>query len=41
MTTEPWVFVINAHGRIHDRFEGLITDEDLEQALADLLLSSS
>ena len=41
LTTEPWVFVINAQGRIHDRFEGLITDEDLEQALTDLLLSSS
>ena len=41
LTTEPWVFIINAQGRIHDRFEGLITDEDLEQALTDLPLSSS
>jgi nitrogen regulatory protein PII-like uncharacterized protein len=41
MTTEPWVFTVNAQGLIHDRFEGLITDEDLEQALEALLLSPS
>ena len=33
LTTEPWVFVIDANGRIHQRFEGLITDQDLTQAL--------
>ena len=40
LTTEPWVFVVNAQGRVHERFEGLITDEDLAQALAALVSSS-
>lgn len=37
LTTEPWVFIINAQGRVHQRFEGLITDQDIENALKTLL----
>ena len=40
LTTEPWVFIIDAQGRVHERFEGLITDEDLVQALASLVTPS-
>ena len=37
LTTEPWVFVIDAQARVHQRFEGLITDQDLENALKPIL----
>ena len=37
LTTEPWVFIIDAQGLVHDRFEGLVTDEELEQAVTAVL----
>lgn len=37
LTTEPWIFVIDTQGLVHSRFEGLITDEDLEQAVTAVL----
>ena len=36
LVTEPWVFVIDADGRIAASFEGIITREELEEALARL-----
>lgn len=40
LTTEPWIFVVDAEGRVSDRFEGLVTDEDLEQAVTEVLGAS-
>ncbi len=41
LTTEPWVFVIDAQGLVHDRFEGLVTDAEFEQAVTAVLLEST
>ncbi len=37
LTTEPWVFVVDGAGRVAARFEGLVTQEDMEAALLDVL----
>jgi len=41
LTTEPWVFIVNAQGLVHARFEGLVTDEELEQAVTAVLLETT
>ena len=41
LTTEPWTFIIDAQGMVHERFEGLITDEELEQAVTSALLETT
>ena len=40
LTTEPWVFIVNAQGLVHARFEGLVTDDELQQALTTVLAAS-
>lgn len=40
LTTEPWIFVVDADGRVFDRFEGLVTNQDLEQAVIGVLAAS-
>ncbi len=41
LTTEPWVFIVDKQGLVHNRFEGLVTDEELERAVMDLLASAA
>lgn len=33
LPSEPWVFVVDGGGRVAARFEGLVTSEELEQAI--------
>ena len=33
LPSEPWVFVVDPEGRVAARFEGLVTSEELEQAI--------
>ena len=40
LTTEPWVFIVDSKGLVHDRFEGLVTDDELQQALTTALAAS-
>ena len=40
LETEPWVFVVDDDGLIHARFEGLVTDADLERAAVAVLSKS-
>ena len=35
---ESWTFVLNAEGRIHQRFEGFVTLEELEESLQQVLI---
>ena len=37
LPSEPWTFVVDGRGRIHAKFEGFTTGEELEDALADVL----
>ena len=37
LQSEPWVFIVNAEGNIAAKFEGLVTFEELEEALAELI----
>lgn len=37
LTTEPWVFLVNADGKVVDKFEGGITLEELQPAVTELL----
>ena len=41
LTTEPWVFIVDAEGLVHGRFEGLVTDEELQQAVTTVLAADS
>lgn len=41
LTTEPWVFIVDAQGLVHHRFEGLVTDEELEQAITSVLSAAA
>ena len=41
LTTEPWVFIVDAQGLVRARFEGLVTDEELEQAVTAVLLETT
>ena len=34
LETEPWVFVVDASGRVAARFEGLVSAAELEPAIA-------
>ena len=36
LSTEPWVFVVDAEGRIAAKFEGVLSEEELEEVLAGL-----
>ena len=36
LSTEPWVFVVDAEGRIAAKFEGVLSEEELDEALARL-----
>jgi hypothetical protein len=37
LRTEPWIFVVDAHGLIRTRFEGLTTRSELEAVLKSML----
>jgi hypothetical protein len=37
LQSEPWVFIIDAQGNIAAKFEGLVTFEEMEAALAEVL----
>jgi hypothetical protein len=37
LTTEPWIFVVDRHGIIRAKFEGLATPQELESALKQVL----
>ncbi|MCI0843336.1 MAG: hypothetical protein J4N36_06190, partial [Chloroflexi bacterium] len=37
LQSEPWVFIVDAEGNIAAKFDGLVTFEELEQALLDLI----
>ncbi|HZR98365.1 MAG TPA: thioredoxin family protein [Chloroflexota bacterium] len=37
LPSEPWTFVVDATGRIADRFDGITAGEEIEQALQQLL----
>ena len=34
LSTEPWVFVVDGHGRIAGKFEGIIAADEVESILA-------
>jgi predicted transcriptional regulator len=36
LPSEPWVFVVDANGEVAARFEGALTDEELEIALEEV-----
>jgi hypothetical protein len=38
--TEPWTFLVTRHGKIADRFEGPLSEDELEQAVREKLLAS-
>ena len=40
LPTEPWVFVVDTEGRVAARFEGLVSDGELEQAVLAVLTPS-
>lgn len=37
LQSEPWVFIVDADGNIAAKFDGLVTFEELEEALAELI----
>ena len=37
LQTEPWVYVIGAQGKVHDRFEGFASRAELERSLLQVL----
>ena len=41
LPSEPWVFVVDGGGRVAARFEGLVSAEELAQALEGVLMSST
>jgi hypothetical protein len=41
LQTEPWIFLVDAHGIIRARFEGLVTENELETAVQQTLTRSS
>lgn len=41
LATEPWTFVVDAQGVIRAKFEGLVTERELRQALEQVLSSQS
>lgn len=36
LPSEPWVFVVDADGRVHSKYEGTVTETELERDLAKL-----
>ena len=40
LTTEPWVFLVDADGKVADKFEGGITLEELQPAVTQLVTAS-
>jgi hypothetical protein len=40
LPTEPWTFLVDAHGTIVDRFEGTVSVDELETAVREKLLAS-
>jgi hypothetical protein len=40
LLTEPWTFLVNAHGTIVDRFEGTVSVDELETAVREKLLQA-
>jgi hypothetical protein len=40
LPTEPWTFLVNAHGTIVDRFEGTVSVDELETAVREKLLQA-
>ncbi len=40
LPTEPWTFLVGADGRIVERFEGTVSDDELETAVREKLLPS-
>jgi len=37
LTTEPWTFVVGADGKVVDRYEGVVSVKELEEAVGELL----
>ena len=37
LPTEPWVFVVDGDGKVSSRFEGLVSSEELENAITAVL----
>jgi deoxyinosine 3'endonuclease (endonuclease V) len=37
LRSEPWIFLVDGHGVIRARFEGLTTRRELEAALMEML----
>jgi len=37
LETEPWVFLVDRNGNIADKFEGIVTEEEIEAGLTTLL----
>lgn len=37
LTTEPWVFIVDSEGTVSSRYEGLVTYEEMEQGLREVL----
>jgi len=37
LSTEPWIFIVDGHGIIRGKFEGLVTASELEEALQRVL----
>ena len=37
LQSEPWVFIVDADGKIAAKFDGLVTFDELEEALAELI----
>ena len=33
LSTEPWVFVVDAEGRVAAKFEGVLSEEELVEVL--------
>ncbi len=38
LTSEPWIFVLDGQGRVAAKFEGIVSREEVEQALLGLLM---
>ena len=38
LTSKPWIFVLDGQGRVAAKFEGIVSREEVEQALLGLLM---
>ena len=41
LTTEPWIFIVDSEGIIRAKFEGLVTQQELRQALEQVIKQAS